>query len=95
MIDDRPDLCPMCQGAGTCTLGPPNGEYYVRLSIYVFGDDWSVFRTGVKDEQLSVHGDVTSTAMREVNRLAALGYELHSFTDSDRATTWTMQWRWR
>lgn len=100
MADERSDLCPMCQGQGSCTLGPPNGEYYIRIRLRINGGQPTLYLGGAEyvipsdteDPRLS---DGYRAADRLVNIYASKGYELHTFTSEASQLMWVMQWRWR
>ena len=86
MNDTQKDLCPMCKGEGHMQhpLSPPNGEYYFRVRVSFDEDDYSH----------TIEAQYES-CKKQINELASKGYELHSFQEDERGTTWMMQWRWR
>lgn len=79
------DLCPMCGGTGTHAIQAPKGRTYVRVRADIHHDD---------QDATSLEYDRADAL---VNKLAAKGYELHSFSEDPDGTTWMMRWplRWR
>lgn len=88
-MDERPDLCPMCQGTGSCTLEPPRGAYYVRIrreGRFVYAGDQSI--------ELTPQTAHTETE-KLVNEYARTGYELFQYELASACEVWVMRWRWR